>query len=253
MRNQEILFVTIWLFFRKKYHFMNNSVAFKNGMRIGIPIGLGYFAVAFALGITARTAGMNAFQAGIMSAGMLASAGEYAAVTLIGSGAGFLEMIVTTVIVNLRYFLMGTALSQKVDPGLGVPHRLLLSYCITDEIFGACSAVEGRLNPFYAYGAALIGMIGWTSGTVLGVILGNILPPALVNALSVALYGMFLAVIIPASKKDVFIGGVVVVSMTASLLFSKLPVLSGISSGFRIIILTLLIAGGAALIRPVDE
>ena len=222
-------------------------------MKVGIPIGLGYLAVSFALGITARNIGMNAWQAGVMSAGMLASAGEYAAMTLIAGHAGVIEMIITTIIVNLRYFLMGTALSQKIDSHLPVLHRLLLSYCITDEIFGVSISVDGKLNPFYSYGAALVGMLGWTSGTVLGVLMGEILPAWLVNALSVALYGMFLAIIIPPSKKNHFVGGVVIISMACSLLFSKAPVLKNISSGFRIIILTLLISGAAATLHPVSE
>ena len=231
---------------------MNKNI-FVSGLRTGIPIALGYFAVAFALGITCGNVGINPLQAGIMSWCMLASAGEYSAVSLIAAGAGALEMITTTVIVNLRYFLMGAALSQKVDHKISMVHRFLLSYCITDEIFAVCSSVDGKLNPWYAYGVTFISAIGWTAGTVLGVVMGNILPARLVAALSVALYGMFLAVIIPASKKDHFIGILVIISMTASLIFTMAPVLSSISFGFRVIILTLLIAGAAAVIRPVDE
>lgn len=231
----------------------SRGVCFLNGLKTGIPIALGYFAVAFALGITARSAGMTAVQAGAMSAGMLASAGEFAAVTLIASGAGVLEMITTTVVVNLRYFLMGAALSQKVDGKTPLIHRFLLSYCITDEIFGVCMAQSGYLVPVFVYGTTLISAIGWTAGTVMGVLMGNILPHMLVNALSVALYGMFLAVIIPASVKDRFIAAVVAVSMAASALFAYAPLLRSVSAGFRVIILTILIAGGAALIRPVNE
>ena len=223
------------------------------GFRTGIPISLGYFAVAFALGIAARNAGISAAQSGVMSFGMLASAGEFAAVTLIGAGAGALEMITTTIIVNLRYFLMGCALSQKLDEHLPLIHRFLLSYCITDELFGACMAQEGKLKPVFAYSAALIAAVGWTAGTVAGVLAGNILPGWLVNALSVALYGMFLAVIIPAAGKSRVIAAVVAASMLSSYLFSILPVLRSISDGFRVILLTLLIAGGAAVLHPVEE
>ena len=231
----------------------DNLTVFRKGFRAGIPICMGYFAVAFAMGITARNAGMNALQSGVMSLTMLASAGEFAAISLISSHAGILEIITTTLIVNLRYFLMGCALSQKVDEKTSIAHRLLLSYCITDELFGISTAVEGKLNPFYTYGATGISAFGWTAGTVLGVLMGNILPHWLVNALSVALYGMFLAVIIPASKKNHFIGILVILSMLCSLAFSLIPVLRDISSGFRVIILTLLIAGTAAWIRPVRD
>ncbi len=222
-------------------------------MQTGIPIALGYFAVAFALGITAKNAGISAPWAGVMSLGMLASAGEYSAIELIGAGAGVMEMISTTIIVNLRYFLMGCSLSQKLDEKIPLFHRFLLSYCITDEIFAVSSAYKGRLNPFYTYGVTLISALGWTFGTVLGVLMGQILPDRLVQALSVALYGMFLAVVIPASKTDRFIAVVVLCSMAASFLFQTLPVVRSISFGFRVILLTLLIAGAAAYVKPVSD
>lgn len=226
---------------------------FARGLRDGIPICMGYFAVSFALGITARGIGMNALQAGLMSLGMVASAGEFAAIVLIESAAGVFEMISTCIVVNLRYFLMSCSLSQKLSPDLPFIHRFLLPYCITDEIFGLSSAVPGYLDPRYSYGMTVISVAGWTTGTVLGVLMGNIMPPWAVNALNVSLYGMFLAIIIPPARKDRFIAGLVLISMTASGLFAVLPLLRSISGGFRVIILTLLIAGTAAFIHPVDE
>lgn len=226
---------------------------FVRGLRDGIPICMGYFAVSFALGITARGIGMTALQAGLMSAGMVASAGEFAAINLIASHAGVFEMITTCIVVNMRYFLMSCSLSQKLSPDLPFYHRFLLPYCITDEIFGLSSAVKGYLEPKYTYGMTIVSVAGWTTGTVLGVLLGNIMPGWAVNALSVSLYGMFLAIIIPPARQNRFILGLVVVSMTASGLFSVLPVLKEISVGFKVIILTLVIASIAALIHPVEE
>ena len=226
---------------------------FVRGLRDGIPICMGYFAVSFALGITARGIGMTALQAGLMSAGMVASAGEFAAINLIASHAGVFEMITTCIVVNMRYFLMSCSLSQKLSPDLPFYHRFLLPYCITDEIFGLSSAVKGYLEPKYTYGMTIVSVAGWTTGTVLGVLLGNIMPGWAVNALSVSLYGMFLAIIIPPARQNRFILGLVVVSMTASGLFSVLPVLREISGGFKVIILTLVIAGAAAVIHPVEE
>lgn len=223
------------------------------GLRDGFPICMGYFAVSFALGIAARGAGLNALQAGLMSMGMVASAGEFAALVLISSGAGVIEMISTCIVVNLRYFLMSCSLSQKLSPELPLRHRFFLSYCITDEIFGLSAAVEGYLEPVYTYAITFISVLGWTSGTVLGVLVGNILPARATEALSVALYGMFLAIIIPPAKKDRFIAGLVAVSMLCSGLFAVLPFLKDISSGFRVIILTLVLAGIAAAVRPVEE
>ena len=226
---------------------------FLKGLADGIPICLGYFAVSFALGITARNAGMDALQSFLMSLTMVASAGEFAAVTLISQGAGVIEMITTSLIVNLRYFLMSCSLTQKLNPKGNPIHRALVAYCVTDEIFGLSATVDGWLDPFYTYGITLISVAGWCAGTVLGVVMGNILPLWASNALGVAMYGMFLAIIIPPAKKDRFIGWIVFLSMAASWLFSVLPVLREISTGFRVIILTILIAGIAAAVRPIEE
>ncbi len=231
---------------------MDKKLFFK-GLRDGIPIGLGYLAVAFTLGIAAAKIGMSAVQSFLMSLGMVASAGEYAAIILIGSAAGAVEMIATTLVINLRYFLMSCSLSQKLSPEEPMWKRLLLAWFVTDELFGISSAVEGYLNPVYTYGAAIVSISGWCLGTVLGVIAGDILPVRLASAMGVALYGMFLAIIIPPARKSRFMAGLVLVSMAASLVFSKAPVISGISEGFRIIILTILIAGAAAFLRPVEE
>lgn len=222
------------------------------GLRDGIPIGLGYLAVGFTVGITARNIGMTPVQAGVMSLAMHASAGQFAAMTVMSSSAGYLEMVLTTLIVNLRYLLMSCSLSQKIDSRTRMGHRLVMSYYITDEIFGAASGVEGRLNPFYQYGMATVAGPGWTVGTFLGAALGAVLPQQMANAMNVALYGMFLAVIIPPARKERVIAVVVAVSMAASYLFSVLPVLRGISSGFRIMILTILIAGMATWLKPAD-
>ena len=232
---------------------MTNIKWFKKGAAAGIPICLGYFAVSFALGIAAKNVGMNGLQAFAMSAGMVASAGEFAAIGLLETGAGVLETVMTCIIVNLRYFLMSCAMTQKLSPDMKGIHRLGIAYCMTDEIFGLSVAVPERLNPFYTYGITLVSVAGWCAGTVLGVVAGNILPVWAVNALSVSLYGMFLAIIIPPAKKERFIGLLVLVSMAASFCFSILPGIKEISSGFRIIILTVAIAGIAAWVHPVRE
>lgn len=246
------LFRAIMLLMKKEENMLSNYT-FVRGMRDGIPICLGYFAVSFALGIAGRGVGMNAVQAFVMSLTMVASAGQFAAITLIGAGAGIIEMITTTVVVNLRYLLMSCSLTQKLSPETKLLHRLALSYCMTDEIFGLSISVDGFLRPVYTYGITVISVSGWCLGTVLGVIAGNILPALVTNALGVAMYGMFLAIIIPPAKENHFLGALVAVSMAASGLFSILPYLKAISSGFRVIILTILIAGIAAVIHPIEE
>lgn len=246
------LFRAIMLLMKKEENMLSNYT-FVRGMRDGIPICLGYFAVSFALGIAGRGVGMNAVQAFVMSLTMVASAGQFAAITLIGAGAGIIEMITTTVVVNLRYLLMSCSLTQKLSSETKLLHRLALSYCMTDEIFGLSISVDGFLRPVYTYGITVISVSGWCLGTVLGVIAGNILPALVTNALGVAMYGMFLAIIIPPAKENHFLGALVAVSMAASGLFSILPYLKAISSGFRVIILTILIAGIAAVIHPIEE
>lgn len=236
-----------------KYMTLSKMDWFKKGIVNGIPICLGYFAVSFALGIAGRNIGMDAPQSFLMSLLMVASAGEFAAVALLAQGAGVVEMISTCLIVNLRYFLMSCSLTQKLSPRLRFWHRFPIAYCITDEIFGLSVSVEGYLEPVYTYGITIISVFGWCFGTVLGVLVGNILPPQISNALGVAMYGMFLAIIIPPARKERFIGVLVLAAMAASYAFSVLPLLKEISSGFRIIILTVIIAGAAAVIKPREE
>lgn len=226
---------------------------FLKGMKDGVPIAMGYFAVSFTLGISASKAGMSAFQASLMSALMLASAGQFAAISMISSGAGFLEMIITTIVVNMRYLLMSSALSQKVRRDKPFYHRFFMSYAVTDEIFGISMAVDGKLTPSYMYGAACVAAPGWVLGTCLGNLLGMIMPVRVMSAMNVAIYGMFLAIVIPPSRKSRIVAGVVAVSMLVSLVFSVTQVLKDISSGFQIIILTILIAGAAAVLFPVAQ
>ena len=226
---------------------------FIKGLKDGIPIMLGYFAVSIALGIAAKNAGMTAPQATIASALIMASAGQYIGFTLIAAGASYLEVIVMEAIANARYLLMSTALSQKVDPQLPVRHRMLMGLWITDEIFGVSMSVEGRLNPYYNYGMAAVATPGWALGTLTGVVLGNVLPVRMVSALSVGLYGMFISIFVPPARKNPIIAALVVVSFALSWLFNTLSCFSGISSGMKIIILTVGISLVAALIFPVSD
>lgn len=230
-----------------------NKLAFSNGMRDGIPIALGYFAVAFTLGIAAKNAGFTPLQAMIVSMTNNASAGEYAGFTLISAGAGYLELALMMVVANARYLLMSCALSQKLDPKTPLHHRLLIGYDVTDEIFGICINAPGKLNPFYAYGAFSVAIPGWAIGTYLGVLMGNVLPSNVVSALSVGLYGMFIAIIIPPARENRLLAGLIVVSMLLSLLFATAPILSSIPSGTSILLLTIVISAAAAILFPIKE
>lgn len=226
------------------------SSALRRGVRDGIPIALGYFAVAFALGITAHNAGLNALQATLASALCNASAGEYAAFTVIAADASYWEMALMMLVANARYLLMSCALSQKLSPDTPLHHRFLIGFDVTDEIFGISIAYGGRLIPAYVYGAMLVAIPGWAGGTCLGVLMGDLLPGRVVQALSVGLYGMFLAIIIPPARKNRVVAVLVALSMAASYGCSFI---SGLSEGVRIILLTVLIAGVAAVLFPVPD
>ena len=175
----------------------SNRIWYQDGLRDGVPIALGYFAVAFTLGIAARNAGFSAFQAAVSSLLNHASAGEYAVISLVAAGAGYWEMAVMALVSNARYLLMGCSLSTRPASYAPLVPRALGGSGIADESFGVSAAVPGRVNPFYTYGAMSVSIPSWALGTFLGVVLGNVLPPRLVSALSVGLYGMFLAIIVP--------------------------------------------------------
>ena len=226
---------------------------FRRGLKNGIPIGLGYLAVSFALGIAAKRAGLTAFQATLASLLCNASAGEYAGFGVIASNAPYVEMAVITLIINARYLLMSASLSQKIPSDMPFAHRFLMGQFITDEIFGAAVTVEGPLNPFYQYGLAASSLSQWALGTCLGVVIGNVLPARVVASLSVLLYGMFLAIIIPPARKSKVVFGLVAASFAASYIFSILPFFSSMSEGSRIILLTVALSLAAALLFPIPH
>ncbi len=248
---------------RKHYnpHFlrniMNNKSAFLKGARDGVPIGLGYFAVSFSLGIIAKKAGLNILEGFFSSLLTRASAGEYAVYALMAAGTTGMEIFVISLITNARYLLMNCALSQKFDEKTGLLQRILVGCCCTDEVFGISIAYPGKLNPNYTYGAMLVAAPLWALGTSLGIVAGSILPTKLVSALSVALYGMFLAIIIPPAKKDRAVMLAIIASFVLSFLFTfgceRITFLRGISGGTRTIILTVGISAVCALLAPRSE
>lgn len=231
---------------------MRKNVFFE-GLKDGIPIGLGYFAVAFSLGIVAKNAGLNFVEGFFASFLDVASAGEYALFSAIQAKATYAEVAIATLVINARYFLMSCSLSQKISPEMPFFHRFFIGYGITDEIFGISIAREGSLNPFYNYGAMLFAIPMWCIATSLGVVAGTYLPVRVVSALSVALYGMFIAIIIPPCKKNFVIAIAVFCGFCLSYLCSILPGIKEISGGTRTIILTVLISAICAVVKPVED
>lgn len=230
-----------------------NKTWFARGLRAGVPIGLGYFAVAFTLGIAARSAGLTAFQATLSSLLLNASAGEFVGFTLMSAGAGYLEVAIMEAVANARYLLMSFSLSQKLRPETGLIHRLILGWYVTDEVFGVSISAPGYLNPWYTYGAIALACPGWAAGTCLGVILGNIFPTSVVSALSVGLYGMFIAIFVPPARESRTIRGLVLVSMGLSFFVNRASMFAGMSSGIRTILLTVILSAAAAILFPIRE
>lgn len=226
---------------------------YRKGMKDGIPVALGYFVVSITIGIAARTANLTPAQATVMSLTNLTSAGQFASFAVIAAGAPYVEMVISQLVINLRYCLMSCALSQKVDPRLPFYHRLIMSFGITDEIFGLSISQNGRLSPWYTYGAMSVAIPGWTLGTLLGILSTGMMPQKLLSAMNMALYGMFIAIFMPAARENKILLPIIFLSMALSAGFHRLPWFNFISSGMKIIILTLVISMGAALLFPVKE
>ncbi len=232
---------------------MSNSSVYIKGTKDGLPICFGYLAVSFAFGIQAGQIGLSAFHATLMSFTNVTSAGQFAALSVIATGSSLLEMAITQLILNLRYLLMSCALSQKFDAKTSTLKRMIAAFGVTDEIFGVSVSVKGALSPYYSYGLMTVSIFGWCLGTLLGVISGNLLPTSITSALGIAIYGMFIAIVIPPAKQDRNVLICVLISICLSCLLKYVPILSGISSGFQIIIVTVISSCLAAVLFPREE
>ena len=223
------------------------------GCKDGIPICLGYLAVSFSFGILAIQSGLTVGQSVMISALNLTSAGQFASLAVISARGSYLELALSQLIINLRYCLMSASLSQKLDRNAPFFHRFLMAFGVTDEIFALSASVKGPLSPYYTYGQMSVAIPGWTLGTFLGAVAGNLLPARVLSALGVALYAMFCAIIIPPARKSRTLTLVILAAMICSVVFSYAPYLRDISSGTRVIILTVALAALAAWLRPVGR
>lgn len=223
---------------------------FREGLKCGVPIGLGYFAVSFTFGMAAVKAGLSVFEATMISLLNLTSAGQFAGLDVMIGGGTLVEMAVTQFIINLRYSLMSFTVSQKLDKRFPFWHRFIVAFGVTDEIFGVTAAQPGKVSPYFNYGAMILSIPGWTLGTLCGAFSGSVLPGFITSALGVAIYGMFLAIIIPPAKHNKVVAGTVAAAMALSSLFKYAPVLNKVSDGFVIIIVTVIVASAAAYFFP---
>lgn len=229
------------------------SSSFLRGAKDGIPIFLGYLSVSFAFGIMATEKGLPAWLAQLISMTNLTSAGQVAGTVLMVSGGALLEIATTTLVINLRYTLMSLSLSQKLDPKVSIWKRLLLSFGITDEIFAVAMQQNGAVGAAYLAGLIFTPYFGWAGGTLLGATAADLLPISIRAALGIAIYGMFLAIIIPPSKAVKPIRFTVAFAVVLSCLFRWIPGLNRVSGGWVIIICALLVSSVSAMLYPVDE
>lgn len=220
-------------------------------MRHGVPIMLGYLSVSFGFGVLCIQKNLSILAAVGISVTNLTSAGQVAGVGVIAAGGSLIEMILCQLVINLRYSLMSLSLSQKLDSSFTLPHRLLAGYGVTDEIFAVASAQPEPLTPPYMYGLILTPFLGWSTGTLLGAVAGDIMPASVTAALSLMLYGMFIAIIIPPAKKNYKVLIVILLSAALSVVFHYL--LPMVSSGFAIIISALASSVAAAVFFPVSD
>ena len=226
---------------------------FLEGIRDGLPICFGYFSVSMAFGLTAVLSGIPIGAAVMISLTNLTSAGQFAGMNLIASNGALIEIALTTLIINIRYFLMSISVSQKVEQKMTMKERLAVSFGITDEIFAVSMQRDHDLTSAYMAGLIITPVIGWTSGTFVGAVATSFMPPVLSNALGIALYGMFIAVIVPPARDQKNVLFAVALAIIASVACKYLPVLKNLSSGWTIILITIVVCLIAAWLFPVEE
>ena len=230
-----------------------NTKEFKEGIRDGLPICLGYISVSMAFCLSAAKMGIPVWTAVLMSLTNLTSAGQFAGATLLATHGTYLELTISMLIINIRYFLMSLSVSQKVDKEFTTGRRLAASFGITDEVFAVSMQRRKELSFSYMTGLILTPVLGWTGGTLLGGVATSLLPEALSDAMGIALYGMFIAIIVPPAREHKNVMFAVLLAILASCAFTYLPVLNNVSGGWSVIIITVVVSAIAAFLFPVKE
>lgn len=225
---------------------------FKRGVRAGIPIGLGYLSVSFTFGIMAVSYGLSWWQATLISMLTVTSAGQFAGIGLMVQPMQYIQMLVSQITINIRYSFMSVSLSQKTDSRFRGVWRWLLGFMMTDEIFAVASREASLSRSFFA-GLSLLPYLGWSCGTLLGAVLGSVLPDRLMSALGIAIYGMFVAIVVPEMKSSRPVLSVVILALACSCAFYYIPALSGISSGITITVCAVFAAAAGAILFPREE
>lgn len=225
----------------------------KTGLRKGLPIAIGYLSVSFTFGVKAVNGGIPAWIAILMSFTNLTSAGQFAGATLIMAQGSYLEIAITTFVINIRYLLMSLALSQKLVRDTKLTQRLVAGFGITDEIFAVASTEPAEITSRYLYGLISLPVIGWTAGTALGALASQVMPAALSSAMELGLYAMFIAIVIPPARNNRAIALVLCIAITIACILRVTPVLSNISVGFQVIIAAVVAAAVGAIVKPINK
>lgn len=228
-----------------------NNKNFIKGMTDGIPIALGYLSVSFAFGIFAVESGLSIIQTLLISMTNVTSAGQLAGVPIMTAGGTLIELAVSQLVINLRYALMSVSLSQKLSPDVRLFDRFIISFVNTDEVFAVASGQKGSVGRSYLYGLIIPPFLGWSAGTLIGAVAGNILPDIVISSLGIAIYGMFIAIVIPNVKRSYKTAFCVILAVILSCSFYYIPALKGIPGGFVIIICAVIASAMAAVIFPV--
>ena len=230
---------------------MNEKNSFSKGIVDGLPICFGYLSVSFAFGIFATQSGLSVLQAVLMSMMNVTSAGQFAAVPIIISGGAMIELVISQFVINLRYALMSISLSQKLGGSVRLADRFLVSFMNTDEVFAVASGSDNPVGRKYLFGLILTPYLGWSLGTLLGAGAGNILPASVVSALGLAIYGMFVAIVVPDMKKEHPVALCVFAAVVLSCAFRYLPFLQAVPDGFVIIICAAAASALMAALKPI--
>lgn len=220
------------------------------GLRAGLPVGLGYFSVSFAFGVAAVQAGLSVFEAVLISLTNLTSAGQLAGLSVIAAAGTLIEMAATQFVINLRYALMSISLSQKLDPSVTLVERMVLSFGVTDENFAIAVNRDRSVTAPYFFGLMTLPILCWTGGTFFGAAAGEILPASVLSALGVAIYGMFVAIVLPVAKRSLSVALVALLAIGLSCAFAWVPGLNAVSGGFSIILSAIIAAAVGALFFP---
>ncbi len=218
--------------------------SFRNGLQAGVSIAIGYIPIAITFGLLAKSAGLTVTETVLMSLLVFAGAAQYMSLNMIVLGSGVFEIVMTTFILNIRHFLMSASLNEKVEEK-SLWKKSLFSFGITDETFSVTATKEGTIKTGYMFGVILIAYSSWVVSSGIGHVIGSSLPSSLQESMAVALYAMFVGLLMPSLKKH---RKVVMLAGAAAILNSVFSLVIGIAAGWSIVLATITSAIGIEIL-----